>query len=226
MKAACAAAAAVAVAALVSAGIALAAPPLRMSAADRKAIGNVVDRFVKDAVLRRDLAAAWKLAGPDIRGGTTYKAWVAGTGVTVPYFPVRGNDFRNAWTGTLVGPGHAALSIIMNPAPGARGYEETAMTVDVRKIRGRWLVDLFYSTAVFHKSGGVSGPNDFGASAGGTPLGNSKSRIAGHWLLFALAGVIAIVVLLPLGIWLRVKRRDRRAWAAYVQSRAGGSVRR
>jgi hypothetical protein len=56
-----------------------AAATLRMSATDRAAIGNLVDRFVKDAVLRRDLAAAWKLAGPDLRGGTTYKAWVAAT---------------------------------------------------------------------------------------------------------------------------------------------------
>ena len=206
---------------------------VRMTPADHAAISTLVDRFVKDVVLRRNLAQGWELAGPDLRGGTTRKAWLAGTGVTVEAFPVRGNDFRNAWTGQLVSPTRGELTVILHPKPGS-GYDETAASVDVRKIGGRWLVDLFYSTAVFragkahHGSCGlqscaVSGPNDFAPGSGGTALGNSNARIGSHWLWIVLAAVGALVVTVPLGIFVRVKRRDRRAWAAYMGTRRESS---
>jgi hypothetical protein len=207
---------------LVVTGASAASRP-RMSAADRAAIGVLIDRFVKDAVRRENLAAAWALAGPDLRGGTTYKAWVAGTGVTVPTFPVRGSDFRHAWTGHLVAPGHAELSMIMIPRPGSRGFEETAAAIDVRKIRGKWLVDLFYAAAVYHKQG-ISGPNDFKAGPGGSAYGNSQSRIGGHWLVIGLIAAAAIVLSIPLAVWIRVRRRDRRALAAYSDGKARRNV--
>ncbi len=206
---------------------------VRMSPADRAAISTLVDRFVKDVVLRRNLAEGWELAGPDLRGGTTRKAWLSGKGVTVEAFPARGDDFRHSWTGSLVSPTHGELSVIMHPKPGTN-YDETAATVDVRKIGGRWVVDLFYSTAVFrtskahHGSCGlqncaVSGPNDFGPGGGGSPLGNSNARIGSQWLWIVLAAVGALVVAVPLGIFVRVKRRDRRAWAAYMATRRESS---
>jgi len=224
--------AALALAVALSATTGASAAP-RMSPSDRAAISTLIDRFVKDVVLRRNLAEGWDLAGPDLRGGTTRKAWLAGTGVTVEAFPVRGNDFRDAWTGNLVSPTRGELSVILHPKPGS-GYDETAATVDVRKIGGRWLVDLFYSTAVFrtskshHGSCGlqncaVSGPNDFGPAGGGSALGNSSARIGSQWLWIVLAAVGGLVVAVPLGIFVRVKRRDRRAWAAYAGTRRESS---
>lgn len=210
--------------ALITAAPAVAAP--RMSAADRHAIGTLIDRFVKDNVLRQDLAAGWELAGPDLRGGTTRAAWIAGTGVTVEPFPARGTDFSHAWTGHLVEPGHAELSLILHPKPGS-GYDETAATVDVRKLGGRWVVDLYYSAAVFrsgsdkHGSCGgancaISGPNDFGPAGGGNPY--HDSRINGHWLLIGLAALGGLVVVLPLALWLAAKRRERNARAAFAEA--------
>jgi hypothetical protein len=207
--------------------LALAAPAAaapQMSPATRTAIGNVVDRFVKDVVRRENLAEGWTLAGPDLRGGTTRKAWVAGTGVTVAYYPAAGNDFRDAWTGHLVSPTRAELAMVLHPKPGS-GEDITAPTIDVRKIRGRWVVDIFYTAAVIRSSGkhrgscgttncAVSGPNDFGPAAGGSAYGNSSSRISSHWLWIGLAGIGAIVLATPLGIFMRIKRRDRRAWSA------------
>jgi len=199
----------------------LVAPPAlaatHLSAADRKEIGLLLDRFVKDAVRRENLPEAWSLIGPDLRGGTTRAQWSNGTGVTVQYFPAAGNDFRNAWTVTSVRPGQAQLAMILHPKPGTHGYEVTAANIDVRKIHGRWIVDIFYPAAVFHASGGVSGPNDF--TSGGPGNGyTSTSRIAGYWLIVALAAVGSIVVLLLAGIYVRVKLRDRRAWADYAKA--------
>jgi len=198
--------------------LAFAAPAARPAAAlhftpsDRREIGTLIDRFVKDAVLRQNLAEGWTLAGPDLRGGTTRKAWIAGTGVTVERFPAAGNDFSHSWTGKLVAPGHAELAVILHPRKGSTGYDETAATVDVRKIRGRWLVDLFYSAAVFSKRG-VSGPNDFKAGGPGNPL--AQSRISGRWLWIGLAAAGALVLGTPLGFWAAARRRHRAALAAY-----------
>lgn len=199
-----------------------------MTPQDRTAIGNLVDRFMKDVVQRRDLADGWTLAGPDLRGGTTRAAWIKGTGVTVEPFPAAGNDFHDAWTGHLVSPGHAELSIVMHPKAGT-DYDETAATVDVRRINGRWLVDLFYSTAVIrsgsnkHGSCGtadcaISGPADYGPGGGGPGNASSQARIRGFWLFAAIAAAGALVLAVPAGVWLRVRRRTKRAYLAYEES--------
>ena len=212
--------------AVVAASPAAAAP--RMTPSDRKAIGTLIDRFVKDAVLRENLAAAWNLAGPDLRGGTTRSAWIRGTGVTVQAYPARGNDFSNAWTGQMLGPGHAELSMIMHPKAGSHGYDEVGVSIDVRKIRGRWLVDLFYVSAVIRAGKGhqgscpesscaISGPEDYGPA--GSAAGAAVRHGGAHWFLIGLAALGGLVVLTPLAIWARVKRRDRRAWAAYTSAR-------
>ncbi len=44
-------------------------------------------KFVIDAVQRKDLAAAWKLVGPELKAGVTYKQWLKGDIPVVP-FPV------------------------------------------------------------------------------------------------------------------------------------------
>lgn len=202
-----------------------------MTPQDRTAISNLVDRFVKDVVLRENLADGWTIAGPDLRGGTTRAAWVKGTGVTVEPFPAAGNDFHNAWDGHLIDPGHAVLSIVMHPKPGT-DYDETAATVDVRKLNGRWVVDLFYSTATIrtgtnkHGSCGtsdcaISGPADYGPGGGGSAVGNSNSRIRGFWLFAAIAGAGALAISVPAGFWVRARRRTKRAYIAYEQSHSG-----
>jgi hypothetical protein len=199
-----------------------------MTQADRSAISSLIDRFVKDVVLRHDLAQGWTLAGPDLRGGTTRKAWVDGTGVTVEAYPARGSDFRNAWTGHLVSPTEAQLTVILNPKRGS-GYPQTAASVDVRKLRGRWVVNIFYSAAVFrsgaNKRGScgtsncaISGPSDYGPAGGSGPAGNSQSRIGARWLWIAFAALGALIVTIPLGIFARIKRRERRAWRAYAEA--------
>ncbi len=202
----------------------LVAPPAtaatHLTTADRKAIGVLLDRFVKDAVRRENLPAAWSLIGPDLRGGTTRAAWDSGKGVTVQYFPVAGTDFSKAWTVSSVRAGSAELEMILHPKPGARGFEETAANIEVRKVAGRWIVDIFYPAAVFHSSGGISGPNDF--TAGGGSAATNSSRIAGRWLIVAIGVVGGIVLVLPIAIWLRVKLRDRRAWADYSKAHPGG----
>jgi hypothetical protein len=209
--------------ALIAAGPA--APATRMSPADRRAIGTTLDRFVKDVVLRRDLRAGWELAGPDLQGGTTRAAWISGKGVTVAAYPARGSSFNNAWTGRLVAPGHLEGSMVLQPKKGS-GFDQTAVTLDLRRIAGRWVVDIFYPAAVFRTGSGkhgscgqsncaISGPSDYGPQGAGSAAGNTSARVSGHTFLLVLGGIGIAVLLTPFVIWARIKRRDSRVRAAY-----------
>jgi hypothetical protein len=220
---------AVALVVLAAAATAAASAP-RLSAADRQAIGTTVDRFVKDVVLRENLPAGWELAGPDLRGGTTRAAWISGNGVTVAAFPARGKSFRNAWVGHLVAPGHLEGSLIMQPKPGSHGFDQTAVTLDLRKINGRWIVDIFYPAAVFRTGSAnrgscgqahcaISGPNDFGPQGSSSAAGNIGGRVGAHSFLLGALAVTGALLLLPVAIWIHVRRRDSRARAAYEADR-------
>jgi len=46
---------------------------------------SVAQRFIETAVLRKHLDQAWKLAGPQVRGGLTYKEWLTGNIPVVPF---------------------------------------------------------------------------------------------------------------------------------------------
>jgi hypothetical protein len=194
-------------------------------AADHAAIGVLIDHFVKDVVKRQDLAAGWLLADHNLRAGTTRAAWIQGTGVSVPSFPARGADFHNAWTGTLVSPGRAILALMLFPAKGHKDTEQTAMTVDVRRVGGRWVVDELYTSATFG-SYGVKGPADYGP-AGNKALAVGSSQLAQRlWLYGVLLGVGALVVGVPAGFFVAAKRRDRRAYRAYVATLGPGDTAR
>jgi hypothetical protein len=206
-------------------GASSAAAATRMSPADRNAISTLMDRFIKDAVLRENLAEGWTLAGPDLRGGTTRAAWISGKGVTVAAFPARGTNFRNAWTGHLVAPGHFEGSVILQPKAGS-AFDQTAVTVDAKRISGRWVVDAFYSAAVFRSGSqnrgscgrsncAISGPADYGPQGAASAAGNTSARVSGHTFLTVLAAIGILLLATPFVIWARIRRRDRRARAAY-----------
>ncbi|HVV58325.1 MAG TPA: hypothetical protein VHC45_08170 [Gaiellaceae bacterium] len=210
---------------------ALAAP--RITNADRGAIGTLVDRFTKDVLLRQDLADGWTLAGPDMKAGTTRAAWLSGAGVTLAAYPAKETSFSKAWTGKLVGPGHAVLAMVLHPKPGTKAFE-TAFTIDVRKLGGRWVVDLYYPAAIIragthqgscgHSDCYISGPADFGPLGGATGGGavgasGNSGKISFGSFMIGIAVVGALIVLTPIAFWLRLKRRDRRAMAAYLATR-------
>jgi hypothetical protein len=197
----------------------------RLGHADREAIATVLDRFVKDVVLRENLREGWDLAGPDLRGGTTRAAWISGKGVTVARFPARGTSFRDAWVGRLVAPGHLEGSMILQPKAQSR-FDQTAVTLDVRKISGRWVVDIFYSAAVFRagsKNRGscgqsncaISGPADYGPQGAASAAGNTTAHVGAHTFLIGMGVAAGLLLLTPFLIWARIKRRDGRARAAY-----------
>jgi hypothetical protein len=208
--------------------IAVPAAEARTASPARRQIGELVDRFVKDVVLRRNLAQGWTLAGPELRGGTTRDAWISGSGVTVEAFPAVGNDFRHAWTGSFLSPTRAELTVTLH----SRGKD--AQVVEAQAVvlerHGRWVVDTFYPAGIFRLGRGhsgscgsagcaVSGPNDFAPQAAAGASTGLPSRDAARWLWIVLGSVGGLVAAAGAGVVLYVRVRDRRARLAYEASR-------
>jgi hypothetical protein len=210
-------------------GVAIPAAEARpASPAARRQIDTLIDRFVKDVVLRRNLTEGWRLAGPDLRGGTTRAAWLSGKGVTVEAFPAVGDDFRHAWAGTFVSPTRAELTVTLR-SRGRNAQLIEAQTVVVEE-HGRWVVDIFYPAGIFRLGHGhngscgkascaVSGPNDFGPQGAGGGQEGVPSHDAARWLWIVLGSLGGLVAFGAAGLLVRVRMRDRRARLAYEASR-------
>jgi hypothetical protein len=206
---------------------ALAVPHL--SKARSHEISTLVNRFVNDVVRRQDLADGWRLAGPELRGGTTRAAWVAGRAVPVERFPVRGRDFRKAWYPSWVTSSEIGLVVSLRSGRGKNAEiieEQTVLT----KRDGRWVVNAMYPNGIFRLGKGhrgscptrkcaVTGLNDFkpGPSSGGS---GSPSRIGTYWLWLGVGGIAGMPLAILLGTGVYVARRNRRARAAYLAARS------
>jgi hypothetical protein len=60
-------------------------PPTPKTVKLSNAARDVAGRFILTAVRRQHLDEAWKLSGPEIRGGLTYKEWLTGNIPVIPY---------------------------------------------------------------------------------------------------------------------------------------------
>ena len=89
----------------------------RLRPADRQAVSAALDRFVVDAVQRRDVAASYDLVTPYFRAGVGRRAWAHGT-TTVSGFPARGSHF--GWTLDQATPGDVVLDALLQPRKGAK----------------------------------------------------------------------------------------------------------
>jgi hypothetical protein len=233
--------------ALLSASLLLFAAPASaahpMPTATHHEIDTLIDTFVKAVVLRpspryirshpsssaaRSLAAAWALAGPDLRGGTTREAWDRGTGVTVEQFPAIGSDFRHAWDGNLVSHYKAELTVNLRSA--GKNAEVVAMPTVLLRENGRWVVDTMYTAGIFRLTPGhrgscaktscaVTGVNDFGPAPSGGALGLPPPGRA-DWLWGVLGGLGGLIVLTLGSLLFYTRIRDRRARQAYEANMA------
>lgn len=192
-----------------------------VSPAERRAIDSVLDRFLPAALPHSSMATAWRLAGPELKGGTTLREWLHGTS-PIPYYPVAGKTFHD-WTTIDAGPGYVTFNLLVHPRRGAGTKSAWVFSGEVIRGHSGWLVNRLYTIALFApptKSGRHEvGPADFaaGAPSGGTaPL--KHGIIAKQWLI-AVVAVIALVVLFPLGFFLASILRARRLQRRYRRPR-------
>jgi hypothetical protein len=181
-----------------------------LARSDRRAIDRALDRFVPAAVRRADPGLAFELVTPALRAGTTRAEWATGT-IPVQPFPVRGDRFHH-WTLSYSHPNHVGLELLLEPAREA-GIGAIAFAVDLKRMRGRWLVDSFIPAAVYSAAGApprISAVPDFGPTAATSSVGSA--RLDPVWILLpASLLVLSLVVLLGYAVatWLRGRRALR-----------------
>jgi hypothetical protein len=184
--------------------------PVPLSRADRRAIDRALDRFVPAAVKREDPALAFDLVTPAMRAGTTRSEWATGT-LPVQPFPARGERFHH-WTLSYSHRNYVGLELLLEPTKKAE-IGAIAFAVDVKRVRGRWLVDTFIPAAVFAGAGApprISAVPDFGPTAATSTPGNR--RLEPIWLLVPGAILsLGLVILIAYGLssWLRGRRAVR-----------------
>jgi hypothetical protein len=212
--------------ALLVAAPALAAP--HFSKSRSREISNLVERFVNDLVLRRDLADGWTISGPDERGGITRKQWVSGRQLPIQHLEIVNNP-RTAWYATWKTRSEIGMTISLKIGHGRHAvmYDENTT---LQKWHGRWVVDGFYTDGIFRYGRGhsgscvsskckVTGPADYGPSGGGG-VAAAKPRIGGHWGLFVLFGFLGLPVIVLAAMGLVAYTRSRRARTRYLASRS------
>lgn len=186
----------------------------RLGPTDRRAIDVLLDRFVPSAVARKNPAASWRLATPAMRAGTTFRQWRHGDLPVYPY-PARGTQFHG-YTVDYALPGDVVLELMIPPRAGAR-VDPISFSVEVKKVRGRWLVDSFYPAASFSSgTERVVGPRDFTPGAGSA--GGGEARLGAVWLAVP-AVLLGGILLVPLAMFALSWRRNRRAARAYAATR-------
>jgi hypothetical protein len=104
---------------------------------------RAIARFVQTAVARKNLAEAWKISGPDIRGGLTYEQWLTGNIPVVPFDvdPRAESPAKLDWSY----PNEASFQVLLLPRRGSSD-KSTLFYIGVEKFGQRWLVNYWSST--------------------------------------------------------------------------------
>jgi hypothetical protein len=194
---------------------------VRLTAADRRRIDAVLDRFLPAAMERGDPALAWKLAGPEMKSGSTAAAWRKGTS-PVPYYQARETTFHH-WQAEDVGEGYVIFNLLVHPAKGSK-LAPYVFSGEVVKQRGSWLVNRLYTIAIMNKTTkehpmAEIGPADFAAAS--SPGTHSPPETTSHpSRLIPVLAILAAILLIPLTIAVVALRRAR-GWRRRVRSSEG-----
>lgn len=180
----------------------------RLTAAERLGIDRTLDRFVPEAVRRDDSAAAYALAAPAMRVGTTLGDWRRGEIPVYPY-PAQGRHFHY-WTFSYRTRREVAVELQLHSRHPTR-IGPITFKVSLQKIRGRWLVSSFMPAATFAPVGAppkVRSQADFAAGSMNEPT-RDRRRLGEIWILVPLS-VLGLSVLLALGYPLFKWQLERR----------------
>ena len=193
----------------------------RMTPERRAAIGATIDEFVDEAVLRRDPAAAWSLATPTLRGGSTRAEWARREAPVLPY-PAQWFELAD-WQVQYSYENLVGVDVRVMPKFRSGGYIQvyTAELLAVRQgERKRWLVDSWFPAKVVQPAEGAPPPkpkpksNERAAAPPEPPppdYEEPKGRLGARWLLLPAALVVALLGTIPIAVVVRNRIDARRA---------------
>ena len=108
-----------------------------VSRATRAEAERTLLAFVRTAVIRRNSGAAWDLATPVMRAGSTCDEWSRGL-LPVPPYPA--DEFRSAGA-TLHYSYRGILGFDVLVLPKHRSGPQQVYACELHELHGRWLVD-------------------------------------------------------------------------------------
>jgi len=184
--------------------------PVRLRHQDEVLALAVASRFLHTAVARRDVDRSWNLVSVEFRSGFTRKQWDSGDLPVVPY-PVGKTTVSLEYSDTE-GVGYLlAISPTRGSHQAPASFEIGLHPMGSGRHR-RWVVDSWQpvnggvATASGGGTGNASGNTTSSSQAEGKP---AEGKI---WLLVP-AGLLSLIVLIPLGIvsvtWIRARRARR-----------------
>jgi hypothetical protein len=196
---------------------------VRLTRADRKRVNQTIDVLMNDGVKRRNPGAVYQVVTPNLRNQATRAEWRRGDIPVYPY-PALGKRFHG-WTINYSQRNHLNVDLLVMPSRNRGTLGPVALTLDLRKIRNRWLVDGIFPVATFAplppqgNRGPVISTYDLVPAAAGSAPNGARSRLS--YAYFALPAVIigggiAVVV----GFFVSRTIRDRRAERRYRAQRS------
>jgi hypothetical protein len=103
-----------------------------------------LDRFVRSAFIRRNLAASWPLASPHMKVGVSRADWLAGNLPIVPYpataFRTAGYTLKAQYKGVL----DYDVLVLPKETKAAQLAGQQVYSCELDEIRGAWFVDSCY----------------------------------------------------------------------------------
>jgi hypothetical protein len=181
--------------------------PKALTRAEAGQVWKTTTRFLRTAVAHRRLRAAYDLVGPELRGGMTRAEWSTGANPVVP-FPVAAIQ---DWTLAYAYRNDVALDLGLIAKPGADTVaKEFRIELSRLSPRAPWKV-------VSWQPIGVSGPGNVKSirqRLQAAPAPPAPMSLGAWWLAFPGA-LLALVLVLPVGLWVRSWRAGRRAERAY-----------
>jgi hypothetical protein len=202
--------------------VAIVAPKqVRVSATDRAAINALMDKFVPDAIERKDSLAAYALATPTLQHEATKAQWRNGSIPGVGEFDAKHVGFH-AWSVNFSFRDEVSFDLQLEPR-NPRTAGPTSFRIDVKRLHGRWLVDSIYTVRVLPPEtspGGQQAKHPVTKSkppkATPPPPNPLKSQISQRWWI-VIGIAIGLVLLLPILIFAGNAWRNNRAARRYAR---------
>jgi hypothetical protein len=189
--------------------------PVRLRKADRREIGRTLVAFVQNGVAQQDLTAAYDLVTPAFRGGTTRAQWRRGASPVYVY-PAVTRKISGNWRVDYAYRDQVGVAMMLSSTR-PRKVGQIIFHGELRKRRGSWLVDSFAPVATFSPIGvgrqHETGPADY-TGGSRTEAYSQEAALSTLWIVVP-AGVLALVLLVPLGFVLLSRLRDRRIARAH-----------
>jgi hypothetical protein len=187
--------------------------PIKVTPGMRTEISRALDQFVPAAVSREHPERAYDAATPNLQRQATPTQWRNGD-IPVQPFPVRDGSNFHGWTVNFAFKKQVNLDLLVMPDL-KKETHPLALTIDMRQVNGKWLVDSVFPVAVFAalpkqgNRGPVISTYDLVPGQAGA-LGKSRESYAWFLVPFGFVGVglMAILFVIMRGVF-----RDRRARA-------------